>query len=102
VKSHPALRLRAGVGMFIFSWLPIAQLWIWIGDLSGNRADEVRATVWAIQWTIGIIGLILAGAAAKTVLKRTGKRGLPKALWTMLRTGTTTDLPATAEPSSTI
>jgi hypothetical protein len=86
--SHVAvLRLRLGVGLFVASWLPIPQLYVWIAGLKGSAASEARLIGWGIEWTVGIIGLILAGAAAKTVLKRVGWRGLPRVLWTMLRTG---------------
>jgi hypothetical protein len=87
VRHHPAFRLRIGVALFVVSWLPIAQLWIWIGNLQGDDAGEVRGVIWSIQTVIGIIGLILAGAAAKGVVKHVGWRRLPKALWTMLRSG---------------
>jgi hypothetical protein len=85
--GHPAVRLRIGVGLFILSWLPVAQLVVWIGGLDGDRAGEVRAAIWAIQALIGVVGLILAGAAAKGVVKGVGWRRLPKALWAMVRTG---------------
>jgi len=99
-SRHPALRLRLGLGLFVMSWLPIAQLWIWLGDLEGDRASELRAVIWSIQVVIGIVGLIFAGAAAKGVVKSVGRRGLPKALWVMLRTGRVPDaVPAAREPT---
>lgn len=80
-------RLRIGVGLFVLSWLPIAQLWIWIAGLSGSSATELRGTIWAVQWTIGFIGLALAGVAAKSAVHAAGWKGLPRALWQMLRYG---------------
>jgi hypothetical protein len=82
------------------SWLPIAQLWIWIGDLQGDQAGQLRAVVWSIQAVIGVIGLIFAGAAAKSVVKGVGWRKLPKTLWVMLRTGHVPDaVPAAEQPT---
>ncbi|HEY1486276.1 MAG TPA: hypothetical protein VGF84_09230 [Micromonosporaceae bacterium] len=89
-------RLRIGVGLFIFSWLPIAQVYVWAAGLQGDQAHDARLIIWGVQWTIGIIGLVIAGAAAKAVVKRVGWRGLPRALWSMLRTGAAPDAPAPA------
>ena len=93
VGAHSALRLRVGVGLFIFSWLPIFQVYVWMTGLSGSDAHNARLVVWGFQRALGIVGLVLAGAAAKTVVKRVGWRGLPKALWFMVRTGGAPELP---------
>jgi hypothetical protein len=95
MTSH-SRRLRIGVGLFIFSWLPIAQVYVWAAGLQGDKASDARLIIWGVQWTIGIIGLVIAGTAAKVVVKRVGWRGLPRALWSMLRTGIAPDAPAPA------
>jgi hypothetical protein len=92
-SRYTVLRLRFGLGLFVMSWLPIAQLWIWIGDLQGDGASELRAVIWSVQAVIGVIGLIIAGAAAKGAVKSVGWRRMPRALWAMLRTG---EVPAPA------
>jgi hypothetical protein len=80
-------QLRIGAGLFVLSWLPIAQIWIWIAGLTDGDAADLRASVWAGQWTIGFVGLALAGVAAKDAVRSAGWRRLPRTLWTMLRKG---------------
>ncbi len=85
--GHRALRLRLGVGLFVLSWLPFAQLYIWAAGLHGSAADRARIAIWTIQVIVGFVGLLIAGSAAKAVTKTVGWRRLPGALWSMLRTG---------------
>jgi hypothetical protein len=86
-QDHGSMRLRLGVGLFILSWLPIAQLVVWIGGLSGDDAGTVRLWIWGIQIVIGWIGLVLVGTIAAKVIKGVGWRRMPQTLWLMLRTG---------------
>ncbi|GHJ48321.1 hypothetical protein Cs7R123_56630 [Catellatospora sp. TT07R-123] len=83
------LRLRAGIGLVIVSWLPIAQVVIWAAGLSGDTAEQTRLGIWAAQFLIGFVGLALAGVAAKAAVKAAGWRGLPRTLWHMFWTGRT-------------
>jgi hypothetical protein len=85
--SGETVRLRIGLGMFVFSWLPLAQLIIWLTGLQGSTADAFRIGFYAAQWLIGILGLLLAGRTATGVIKGVGWRRTPRALWRMLRTG---------------
>jgi hypothetical protein len=94
-----ALRLRIGIGMFVLSWMPFPQLYISLHHLQGSAADEARLIGWAIEWTVGILGLLLAGSAAKIAVSRVGWRHLPKALWHMLRTGQVPPAPAQPQPA---
>jgi hypothetical protein len=90
LADHPAraaARLRLGLALFVFSWLPIAQVVIAIAGMHGAHANEFRAVVWTTQWLIGLLGLALAGRTAVAVVKGVGWRRAPKALWRMLRTG---------------
>ncbi|WP_157546485.1 hypothetical protein [Hamadaea tsunoensis] len=80
-------RLRSGVGLFLLSWVPFAQLYIWIADLSGESADKARVSIWTVQYLIGFIGLVLAGTAAKVAIRAAGWKHLPITLWRMLWTG---------------
>ena len=86
-SSAPALRLRIGVLLFVLSWLPFPQVVISIMGLHGARAFEVRGIGWVVEAVVGLAGLLLAGAAAKSAVHRVGWRGLPKTLWIMFRTG---------------
>jgi hypothetical protein len=95
VTDHPrraAFRLRLGLGLFVFSWLPIAQVVIWIAGWSDGTAHAVRAGVWTAQYIIGIAGLLIAGRAAAQAVRKVGWRRAPRALWQMLRTGRPIDV----------
>jgi hypothetical protein len=85
--DRAALRVRVGLALFVFSWLPIAQIVIAAGGLNDGTATAVRAIIWGIQWFIGVIGLVIAGRAVATVVRRSGWRQTPRLLWQMLRTG---------------
>ncbi|NUR24830.1 MAG: hypothetical protein HOV83_03110 [Catenulispora sp.] len=80
-------RLRSGVGLFVLSWVPFAQLYIWLAGLSGEAADKVRVSVWTVQYLVGFLGLALAGTAAKTAVRAAGWKRLPATMWRMLWTG---------------
>ncbi|MBV1855104.1 hypothetical protein [Catellatospora tritici] len=85
--DRTVVRLRAGIGLVILSWLPIAQVVIWTTGLSGGTAEEFRLSVWVVQVLIGFVGLALAGVAAKAAVKAAGWRRLPRTLWRMFWTG---------------
>ena len=94
MTDHPhrdALRLRLGLGMFVFSWLPIAQVTIAIAGWSDGTADAVRVGVWSAQWLIGIAGLLIVGRTAAGEVRKVGWRRTPTVLWHMLRTGRAVD-----------
>jgi hypothetical protein len=85
--GHRVLRLRLGLSLVVLSWLPLAQACIWITDAGDETAGRVRVTIWTSQLVIGFVGLLVAGPAAKSVVKTVGWRRLPGVLWSMLRTG---------------
>jgi hypothetical protein len=90
VTDYPrrqVFRLRLGLGLFVFSWLPIAQVAISIAGWSNGTAHAVRVGVWTAQYIIGIAGLLIAGRAAAQAVRKVGWRHTPVALWQMLRTG---------------
>ena len=78
-----ALRIRLGVGLVILSWMPFAQVAIWLMNLSGSAADELREAVWGVQWLVGIAGIAIAGKETIAVAKQVGWRKVPRALWTL-------------------
>jgi hypothetical protein len=81
------MRLRAGVVLFAVSWLPLPQAYISLTGLHGRPALLARGIGWGIETVLGILGILLAGAAAKAALKHVGWRHLPVTLWIMFRTG---------------
>jgi hypothetical protein len=87
--DRTALRVRVGLGLFVFSWLPVAQIVIAAKGLHDGKAQAFRGATWTIQWIIGIVGLVIAGRAAATVVRKAGWRKTPQLLWQMLRTGHT-------------
>jgi hypothetical protein len=81
------VRVRFGLALFIVSWLPIAQFVIWGAGLHGDTAQKLRAAIWAVQWAIGFIGLLIAGRVVAGVVKHSGWRRTPALVWQMLKTG---------------
>ena len=101
MTGHRVLRLRLGLSVFVLSWFPFAELYIWAAGLDGDAASQARAIIWSIQAIVGFVGLLLAGTAAKSVTKTVGWRKLPGALWSMLRTGSVPTTTNTVAPTVT-
>lgn len=80
-----ALRIRIGFGLIILSWLPIAQVVIWLSSDSGGDADRVRALIWGVQVVVGLVGVAVAGAETVKIAKSVGWREAPAAVWRLLR-----------------
>jgi hypothetical protein len=96
--DRTALRVRVGLGMFVVSWLPIAQLVIFLLGLHATKALTVRASIWAGQFVVGLAGLVIAGSAAAGVIRHSGWRRTPRLLWQMLRTGHAVEDPTSTDP----
>jgi hypothetical protein len=99
-QDHPssdgrALRIRLGLSLVIASWLPIAQIAIWVTSASGSQADRIRAVVWSVQVVIGLIGAAVAGAETVRIAKSVGWRRAPAVVWGLLRSP---DAPPTYDP----
>lgn len=85
-------RLRLGIGLFILSWLPIAQVYLIIahnhGQLTSDKDSQTfRLTIWTIQFVIGLIGIWLAGQVAIKAAKQDGWRQTPKKIWRLFWSG---------------
>lgn len=85
-------RVRIGILLIIFSWLPIAQVVIGIAHHAGNlssvdAANEVRFGIWAAQTVIGLGGVWLVGKVAVTAAKTDGWKHIPANLWHVFRYG---------------
>jgi hypothetical protein len=82
-------RLRLGILLIIVSWLPIAQLLIYIAHnnnklMDPDSANIFRLTVWGIQILIGLVGLWMMGPAVMANAKQAGWKATPKRLWQLL------------------
>jgi hypothetical protein len=71
--------------MILCSWLPVAQTLIWARGLSGDSANELRATIWGAQWIIGFVGIAVAGRETVAIAKSVGWRQMPRSVWHILR-----------------
>lgn len=89
-----ALRIRFGVCLVIASWLPIAQVTIWLTAPSSGQADRIRAVIWGIQVVVGLIGVAVAGSQTIQVAKSVGWRRAPGAVWRLIRSPNATVGPA--------
>lgn len=93
-------RLRVGIMLVLVSWLPLAQLGIYIAHrhnllTSSDASKEFRATVWLVQVVIGLIGVGLSGRVALDQAKKEGWKRTPALLWQLFWQGTPTNTPKT-------
>ena len=84
-KAKTGLRIRLGVSLVIASWLPIAQIVIWMTSASGGQAERLRAGIWSCQFVIGLAGVAIAGRETIRIAKSVGWRRSPGAVWRLLR-----------------
>ena len=84
-QSVSPARIRIGVGLILISWLPIAQVLIWVFSMPSDQAHEVRLVTWSIQILIGFVGVAVAGRETVRLAKSVGWRQLPRAVWALLR-----------------
>lgn len=88
------LRLRIGVLLIVISWLPFAQLFLWVAHNNGKLQTEqastqFRLSVWAIQILIGFVGVWLVGKLAVQTARQNGIKKVPGELWRLFKTGET-------------
>jgi hypothetical protein len=94
VQAGRAVRIRIGVTLVVVSWLPIAQLAVWITAASGHTADTIRAVIWGVQIAIGFAGVALAGTETIKVAKSVGWRRSPGVIWRLIRAPNTPIAPS--------
>lgn len=85
-------RVRIGIFLIIFSWIPIAQAAIIYARHEGHltnadTANKVRLGIWAVQIAIGLVGVWLVGKIAVTAAKTEGWKHMPANLWRLFRSG---------------
>ena len=78
--------------LIIISWLPIAQLVLFIAHnnqhlTSKATSTEFRAIVWGIQIIIGLIGVWLVGKLAVQTAKQDGLKKAPVNMWQLFKNG---------------
>jgi hypothetical protein len=71
------VRFRVGVLLWVLSWVPY-------GVILGLHHPWLQVT-WAIEITMGAVGLALAGTAFAAAVKAAGWRGAPVVAWNSLR-----------------
>src|SRR6476659_3086442 len=98
-QQRRAIRIRIGVALVLLSWLPIAQVAIWLTSASGDQADRMRAVIWGIQVAIGLIGVALAGRETIQIAKSVGWRNAPCVVWGLLRSPSAPSAPWRARRS---
>jgi hypothetical protein len=79
-------RLRLGILLFVVSWLPIAQILLWIAHnhnkLTSEHSSQIfRICIWTFQLIIGVIGVWLAGKIVIKEAKGEGWKKAPRRLW---------------------
>ena len=79
------MRVRIGVGLIAVSWLPVAQVTIWLTSPSSSQAERLRAAIWSVQVVIGMIGVVVAGRETIRVAKSVGWRRSPRVMWGLVR-----------------
>jgi|SRR5665213_3121956 len=91
-KQPSVVRIRVGLLVWLFSWLPFPVILLAILHNNGQATDpqassRFLAICYGIQFLIGFIGLFVAGKEAAMVMKATGRRALPRTLWRVIRYG---------------
>ncbi len=91
MRAHQ-LRLRVGILLWVLSWLPFAQILIYIAQSNGkltsaSSANTFRLVVWGIQILVGLIGIALVGKLAFEEAKKAGWRKTPRRLWELFLHG---------------
>ena len=67
------LALRAGVAIWLFSWIPFAAIF--------HVHHPGREIIWIAQFLIGLVGIALAGKVFFAAVKGVGLRKSPRILW---------------------
>jgi hypothetical protein len=85
-KSVSTTRLRIGIIVWVFSYLPFPFVLLYIEQQNGNyttteEASQFLAVCYAIQFGIGFIGLFIAGKEAIKMVKSDGWKAAPKKVW---------------------
>ena len=73
------MRLRLGVLMWLLSWIPY-------GVVLGLSGDALTIA-WALEITLGVVGLSLAGVEVAGAVKAAGWRKAPGIAWHTLLHG---------------
>jgi hypothetical protein len=73
------VKLRIGIILWALSWIPY-------GVILGLTGKALTAA-WAVEITLGIVGLALAGTEFAQAVKADGWKGAPKVAWRSLLHG---------------
>ncbi len=78
--------------LIILSWLPFAQLLIFIAHNNNQLTDpasaqKFRLAIWGVQIIIGLIGLWFVGEVAVKAAKEEGWKRTPHKIWHLFKSG---------------
>jgi hypothetical protein len=87
-----ARRIRVGLAVWVISYLPFPLLLEFILHAMGyltnpQSSSEFILKMYALQFAIGFIGLIIAGRDTISLFKQVGYRRLPGCVWRAIRYG---------------
>lgn len=85
--SFNAARLRLGIALIFFFWIPLWLVAPFIADEFSWNTQYVTLAIMTLQGVVGVIGAIIAGKPAVAIVKATPRRKVLKTFWHVLRTG---------------
>lgn len=91
-KPVSATRMRIGLGLWVFSYVPICFPILAYLHTQGKFTSEQSSSMfiavfWGIQYLIGFIGLFLAGSQVIKLAQADGTKKLPGHVWRILKSG---------------
>lgn len=95
-------RLRLGVLLVGFWWIPIWLLAPFVAHVTGRSVGSVTIAVAVVQTVVGLVGVLIAGRQTARIVRHTGWRAVPGRIWHVLWTGRLEPEPteATGAPST--
>ena len=85
-RITPAAKMRVGIGLWLFSWFPLAGLTLLLVETSEHTVlhPGIYGVEAAAQYAIGLVALILAGSETVKIVRKAGVRGTPSVIWALL------------------
>ena len=87
MEQVSVFRLRLGVVLIGFWWIPIWLLAPLVAHFVDRPVGSVTLTIAIVQTIIGLVGLLFAGRQAAKIVRNTPFRAVPAEIWHVLWTG---------------